>query len=55
MGAVVAVDYVLTTLLVLPPDALPAATKLVETVIDRIADEAEARTRLAYAADQRLC
>ncbi len=84
MGAVVAVDFVLMTLMALPPDALPgenraeairelltasacsevatvgeeacrAATKLIELVIDRIADEAETRARLADAAGQRPC
>lgn len=84
MGAVVAVDFVLTTLMDLPTDALPgedraeamremltasacreveavgteacrAATALIGTVIDRIADDAHAAAELAGAAGQRPC
>ncbi len=84
MGAVVAVDFVLTTLMGLPADALPgedkaeairellttsacrdveavgeeacrAATALIETVVDRIADEAHAAAQLAQAAGHRPC
>jgi hypothetical protein len=79
MGAVVAVDFVLQTLMDLPADALPgedraeamrellttsacreveavgeeacrAATALIETVIDRIADDAHAAAQFAGAA-----
>lgn len=84
MGAVVAIDFVLTTLMDLPPDALPgedrseairelltasacrdveavgeeacrAATALIETVIDRIADDACAVAQLGRAAGNRPC
>lgn len=84
MGAVVAVDFVLTTLMSLPADALPgedkaeairellttsvcrdvevvgeeacrAATALIETAVDRIADEAHAAAQLAQAAGHRPC
>lgn len=84
MGTVVAVDFVLRTLMDLPADALPgetrceairelltatacseveavgeeacrAATALIVTVIDRIADEARAAAELAGAAGQQLC
>jgi hypothetical protein len=84
MGAVVAVDFVLTTLMGLPADVLPgedkaeairellttsagrdveavgeeacrAATALIETVVDRITDEAHAAAQLAQAAGHRPC
>lgn len=84
MGAVVAVDFVLRTLMDLPADALPgedrteamrelltasacreveavgeeacrAATALIETVIERIADDARAAAELAGVAGQRPC
>jgi hypothetical protein len=84
MGTVVAVDFVLTTLMSLPADALPgedkaeairellttsacrdveavgeeacrAATALIETVVDRIADEAHAAAQLAQAPGHRPC
>jgi hypothetical protein len=84
MGAVVAVDFVLGTLMDLPADALPgedrteairelltasacrdveaageeacrAATALIETVIDRIADDARTAAQLARAPGHRPC
>lgn len=84
MSAVVAVDFVLRTLMDLPADALPgedrteairkililsacrevevvgeeacrAATALLETVIDRIADDAHATVQLAQVAGHRPC
>jgi len=84
MGAVVAADFVLQTLMALPADALPgedraeairelltasayrevgpvgeeacrAATALLESVIDRIADDADALARLAGTSGQRHC
>jgi hypothetical protein len=84
MGAVVAVDFVLATLMDLPADALPgedktdairglltaiacheveavgeeacrAATALIETVIERIADDARAAAQLARAPGHRPC
>ncbi len=84
MGCVVALNFVLETLMGLPPDALPgdggpeairelltastcreveavgeeacrAATALIEAVVDRIADDAQAAAQLAEAAGQRPC
>ncbi len=84
MGAVVAVDFVVQTLMDLPADALPgedkaeavrelltasvcreveavgeeacrAATKLIEKVVERIADDARATADLAGAARHRPC
>ncbi len=84
MGAVVAVDFVLRTLMELPEDVLPgenraeairelltagacreveavgeeacrAATALMATVVDRIADDASGAARLAEAGGQRPC
>jgi len=84
VGAVVAVDFVLQTLMKLPADALAGddrteairelltasacrdveavgeeacrtATALIETVIDRIADDAHAAAQLARAAGHRPC
>ncbi len=84
MGAVVAVDFVLETLMDLPADVLPgedkteairelltasacreveavgeeacrAATTLIEKVVDRIADDAQAAANLAGAARHRPC
>jgi hypothetical protein len=84
MGAVVAVDFVLQTLMDLPADALPgedkteamrelltasacreveavgeeacrAAIKLIEKVVNRIADDAHATADLAGAARHRPC
>lgn len=84
MGAVVAIDFVLQTLMDLPADALPgedraeairelltasacrdvemvgedtcrAATALIETVVERIADDARAAAQLARAAGRPPC